>query len=180
MAAAIESLDGMGGRHAELWARCPDLYDALRAIAHRERRRNPSDTLNTTVIVNEAWLKLQHGAGQWQDRRHYLATAALAMRQLLVDYARRRHADKRTPVDFFPLCEDAGAPTTTGVAMLALDQALGHLEKLEPRLTQLVELRFFAGLTLPEAADCLRISVRTANREWNKARAFLLAAMPAC
>ncbi len=157
----------------------PKLYASLRHIARRERRRNPSNTLNTTVVINEAWLKLNRKPNQWQNQQHYLATAALAMRQLLVDYARRSAAEKRTRVDDCPLFENNCELDKTSSTILTLDQTLSQLESLEPRLTRLVELRFFAGLTLPQAADCLNISTRTANREWSKARAFIQTAMQA-
>ena len=136
--------------------------------------------MSTTVVVNEAWLKLKHCSTQWQDQRHYLATAALAMRQLLVDYARRSAAEKRTPVDDCPLFHNDCELDKTSSSILALDQVLHQLERLDPHLTRFVELRFFAGLTLPEAANCLSISTRTANRYWSKARAFIQIAMQAC
>jgi len=179
MATAVRLVESVSTDNKDMLEQFPELYSTLRHIARRERRRNPSDTMNTTVVVNEAWLKLKHSSMQWQDEQHYLATAALAMRQLLVDYARRSAAAKRTRVDDCPLFNNDCELDKTSSSTLALDQALQQLEQLEPRLTRLVELRFFAGLTLPESARCLGISARTANREWSKARAFIQTAMQA-
>ncbi len=169
--------DPDSGNSQDPLADFPELYRMLRHIARRERRRNPSDTLSTTVVVNEAWLKLERSSMQWRDHKHYLATAALAMRQLLVDYARRRSSEKRTPVDDCPLFENDCELDKTGSTILALDEALQSLDKLEPALARLVELRFFAGLTIAETADCLGISPRSASREWSKARAFIKTVM---
>ena len=169
--------DGFGDEVEDLVERFPELYRTLRDIARRERRRNPSDTINTTVVVNEAWLKLHRGATEWQDKRHYLATAALAMRQLLVDYARRNSTEKRTRVDDCPLFANETELDSSGSAIIALDDALQALHAVEPQLARLVELRFFAGLTLPETAECLDISPRSASREWNKAKAFIKTVM---
>lgn len=179
MAMAARSSDYVRDENRDMLEQFPELYSTLRHIARRERRRNPSATMNTTVVINEAWLKLKHASTRWQDEQHYLATAALAMRQLLVDYARRKHAEKRTQVDDCPLFNNNCELYKTSGAILALDQALQNLEQLEPRLTRLVELRFFVGLTMHEAADCLRISPRTANRDWSKARAFIYSTMQA-
>ena len=174
---SASSSEGVGDEANDLLDRFPELYRTLRDIARRERRRNPSDTINTTVVVNEAWLKLHRGATEWQDKRHYLATAALAMRQLLVDYARRNSTEKRTRVDDCPLFANETELDSSGSAIIALDDALQALHAVEPQLARLVELRFFAGLTLPETAECLDISPRSASREWNKAKAFIKTVM---
>ena len=179
MSTAVRLVEPVSADNKDMLEQFPELYSTLRHIARRERRRNPSETMNTTVVVNEAWLKLKQSSIHWQDEQHYLATAALAMRQLLVDYARRKHAEKRTRVDDCPLFNNDCELDKTSGSVLALDQALQHLEQLEPRLTRLVELRFFVGLTMHEAADCLRISPRTANRDWSKARAFIHTALQA-
>lgn len=149
-----------------------NVYDALRAIARRERGRNPSLTLNTTVLVHEAWLKL----GKSQDfdsERHCLGSYAMAIRQVLVDYIRSRTAAKRTPDDDYQrvYIERLGERSLDEV--LELDRALQRLERLEPRLVRLVELRFFAGLTVLETARQLDLSERTVKRDWQRARAFL-------
>lgn len=150
-----------------------ELYSELRTIARRERRRNPSGTVNTTALVHEAWMKLSSRDQLWHNHQHYLATAAMAMRQILVDYARYRHAGKRTaPEPDLDLFSNKQASVTAD-EILAIDQALNRLEQVDGRLCRLVELRFFAGLSMAEAAGCLDISTRTAARDWNKARAYL-------
>ncbi|GAB4173572.1 MAG: ECF-type sigma factor [Wenzhouxiangellaceae bacterium] len=157
----------------------PELYETLRHIARRERRRNPSQTMNTTVVVHEAWLRLSSADCGWKDQRHFLGNAALAMRHLLVDYARRRATDKRSPVAAAPLFENDSGMDRSTETVLALDHCLNLLEHVEPRLVRLVELRFFVGLTMAEVAECLQVSERTAQRDWQKARAFIVAAMQA-
>jgi RNA polymerase sigma factor (TIGR02999 family) len=176
---AARPSDSVSSDDQEILARFPELYQTLRYIARRERRRNPSHTLSTTVVVNEAWLKLNRSSMEWRDHKHYLSTAALAMRQLLVDYARRRSSEKRTPVDDCPLFENDCELDKRGSTILALDEALQTLDELEPALARLVELRFFAGLTLAETAECLGSSPRTVSRDWSKARAFIKSTMQA-
>jgi RNA polymerase sigma factor (TIGR02999 family) len=154
----------------------PLVYEELRAMAHRQLAKGrPGQTLDTTALVHEAYLKLvgARGAG-WNDRRHFLAVAATAMRQIVVDHARRRNAQKRGG-GVEPSLLDEGRLGLDGRAteILALDQALGRLSQLDERLTRLVELRFFAGLTVEETADALETSERTVKRDWQKARALL-------
>ncbi len=148
------------------------VYDALRTIARRERGRNPSRTLNTTVLVHEAWLKLG-GDRDWNDTRQCLGTYAMAIRQVLVDYIRNRTAAKRTPDPDFEHFQIEQLGARTADELLEIDRALDRLEALEPRLARLVELRFFVGLSVSEAAASLDISERTATRDWQRARAFL-------
>ncbi len=150
------------------------VYDALRSIARRERGRNPSRTLNTTVLVHEAWLKLG-GDRDWNDTRQCLGTYAMAIRQVLVDYIRNRTAAKRTPDPDFEQFQIEQLGARTADELLEIDRALDRLESLEPRLARLVELRFFVGLSVPEAAESLGVSERTATRDWQRARAFLQA-----
>jgi len=158
------------------------VYDQLHAMARRKRAwRYPGPTLNTTALVHEAYLKLVRASdANWQDRSHFFRTAAQAMRHLLVDHARKKNADKRggsaTHVPFEQ--SDVGMQPRAG-DMIALDDALGELETLDERLGQVVELRFFAGLTIEETADVLDISGRTVKRDWRKARAFLYDALHA-
>lgn len=150
-----------------------EVYAELRAIARREYRRNPQPTLNTTAVIHEAWLKMRERGGDWNSREHYIGTAAMAMRQVLVDYARYRTAGKRDrdrDVQLFETPDDKG---TTAEELLSLDQALDDLARIDRRLANLVTLRFFAGLPLDEAAEYLDISPRTAARDWKKARAWL-------
>lgn len=157
------------------------VYDELRAVARRQLRRwRPGQTLDTTALVHEAYLRLVDQAGaSWQDRNHFLSVAAVAMRHILVDAARRRSARKRggegvrIPLD--ELRPGASGPDTSGTAVeiLALDEALTSLAARNERLSRLVELRFFAGLTEEETAQTLGTSERTVRRDWLKARAFL-------
>ena len=150
-----------------------DVYEELRQIARREHRRNPQNTLNTTAIVHEAWLKLRDRDAYWHNERHFVGTAALAMRQVLVDYARYRNASKRDAGKETRLFESEDQNGGTATELLAIEQAVEGLETLDPRLADLVSLRFFAGLPLDEVARHLEISPRTAARDWNKARAYL-------
>jgi RNA polymerase sigma factor (TIGR02999 family) len=154
----------------------PLVYDELRRMAHRALlRERASHTLNTTALVHEAYLRLvdQHGAN-WNDRVHFLAIAATAMRRILVDYARRQKRLKRggeqrpVTLDDAMLVADQRADT-----LLALDEALSGLGALNERLARVVECRFFAGLTTEETAVALQVTTRTVERDWQKARAWL-------
>jgi RNA polymerase sigma factor (TIGR02999 family) len=154
----------------------PLVYDELRAMAHRQLTRGrPGQTLDTTALVHDAYLKLVDAkAAGWNDRRHFLAVAATAMRQIVVDHARRRGAQKRGGgVEPLLLDESRFGVDARATEILALDQALGRLSRLDERLTRLVELRFFAGLTVEETAGVLETSERTVKRDWQKARALL-------
>lgn len=152
------------------------LYDELRAIAHRQLRGAPSEqTLSTTALVHETYLKLSRGAG-WtaKDRSHFFSIAARAMRMILVDQARgrtrQRRGSGRRPLDL----EDVEVPVEERAAeIVALDEALGKLGETDGELAQLVEWRFFAGLSLEEIAEMSGRSERTLKRHWQAARAFL-------
>jgi RNA polymerase sigma factor (TIGR02999 family) len=158
------------------------VYDELRSLARGRRRAAPSDTLNTTALLHETYLKLAGGRlADVQDRRHFFAVAAKAMRQIVIDHARAVLAGKRgggairVSVDDIDLAAD-----TQAGQLVDLDEALARLAALNARLSTLVELRFFAGLTVEETADVLDTSPRTVKRDWRKARAFLhLALQPA-
>lgn len=157
----------------------PLVYGELRALARRRAGRGRGETLRTTALVHEAYLRLvDQNRATFENRRHFFAVAAKVMRRLVVDHARDRSAHKRgggvSPVT---LDDEAIAAPGAPVDLLALDQALGRLEGLEPRLGRLVELRYFAGLTLAETAEALEISPATVKRDWFKARAFLLQEM---
>jgi RNA polymerase sigma factor (TIGR02999 family) len=161
------------------------VYDELRAMARRQlRRRRPGQTITTTALVHEAYLKLvDHDGIPWQDRSHFFSVAALAMRHILVDSARRRIAKKRggedvrITLDEWRLGDAAPDAEARAVEVLAVDRALTSLAALNERLGQLVELRFFAGLTEEETAEALGTSERTVRRDWRKARAFLFQAL---
>ncbi len=155
----------------------PIVYEELRRIAARALRHEaPGHTLQTTALVHEAYLKLaaQRGGG-WANRDLFFAVAAQAMRRILVDHARERTAQKRgggaRPL---PLDEafDAAAPGADA-EVLAVDAALGALAGVDPQLARIVELKFFAGLTLDEIAALLGVSPSTAWREWDAAKAWL-------
>lgn len=154
--------------------RVRQLYQELRRIARRERQLIPSATLNTTALVHEVWLRLAAGENDFRDRRHFLGVAAVAMRRMVVDYARYRLAKKRGgDVVQVELGDDDAATVTDIDRILDIDQAMDELESLDPRLCRLVELRFFTGLSNEDAADVLEISPRTAARDWKRARALL-------
>jgi RNA polymerase sigma factor (TIGR02999 family) len=154
------------------------VYDEIRAIAHARRvRLGAGGTLDTTAVVHEAYLKLaRHGGMAWEDRSHFLAVASKAMRQVLLDRARRKLADKRGGgAEHVPLtvADPPAAATAEAREVLALEEALGRLETVDPRLVRVVELRFFGGLTVEETARALGISEPTVKRDWQRARLFL-------
>ncbi|GAB1406210.1 ECF-type sigma factor [Thermomonas brevis] len=153
------------------------LYPELLRMA-RSRLRGPRDTLTPTVLVHELFLRISAADGlDLVDRRHFFATAARVLRWIVVEEARRNLCERRGgDVVHLSLDEElspAMAQADTGV--LALHEGLDALEQISPQRRQVVELRYFAGLQLKEAAELLGISERTAQREWERARAFLLA-----
>jgi RNA polymerase sigma factor (TIGR02999 family) len=154
----------------------PLVYDELRRLARRHMRHQaPGHTLQTTAVVNEAYLRLVDQPGiDWQDRAHFFAVAAQAMRYLLVDHARSQQAAKRGgAAQHVELDEVAVMAPERSAEMLALDEALGRLAALDPRQGQIVELRYFGGLSLEETAEVMGISAITVRREWGKAKAWL-------
>ena len=154
------------------------VYNELRQVARAYMRRERADhTLQATALVNEAYLRLvQTNRVRWQSRAHFFAVAAQAMRHILVDHSRNKHALKRggtfdrleNPSDFAANIQD---PET----LLALDQALTRLARKDPRQAKVVELRYFGGLTEEEIAEVWNLSLRTVKREWSAARAWLFA-----
>ena len=153
-------------------------YGELRRLARRERcRTGASETLRTTALVNEAYLKLFKG-GRWKNRAHFLNTAAMAMRQALVQHARARCAAKRGGgAGALPLEDVDGVLAEPEERVVALDEALERLEKLNPRLARVVECRYFAGYTEAEAAAAMGVTERTVQRDWAKAKALLYEAL---
>lgn len=152
------------------------IYDELRHIAHRVLAgERPDHTLSTTALVHEAYFKLVDQRNvDWKDRAHFCAIAAQAMRRILVDYARRRRAKKRGgDAIHIPLEENRIAIDQQAGLLVSLDAALDRLKLLNPRLAQVVDLRFFGGLTEEEMAAVLDVSSRTVRRDWVKARAWL-------
>ena len=157
-------------------AALPLIYEDLHRQAERYlRQERPGHTLQATALVNEAWLKL---AGQdraiWQNRSHFLAVAAVAMRRILVSHARDRGRLKRgggrRRTDLNEAAAVGGEPS---VDLVALDEALTRLAQLEPRLVRTVELRYFAGLAVEETAEVLGVGTATVKRDWALARAWL-------
>lgn len=149
------------------------VYEALRRIARSHRARwHGNDTLNTTALVHEAYLKL--AGGDYENRAHFLAVAAKAMRHLLISYAERQAAQKRGGGQAdLSLDEALFVPEGRTEELLALEEALTRLEQVDPRAAEVVECRFFAGLDAEETAEALGISRRTVTRDWGAARAWL-------
>lgn len=150
-------------------------YDELRAIAHARLAARGGGTLSTTALVHEAYLKLvdQSHAG-WRNRAHFNAVASLAMRHVLVDCAKARHALKRGGTRRrITLDDEELSVDDQAEALLQLDEALHRLAELDPRLARVVECRFFGGLTEEEIAEALGVTVRTVQRDWTKARVLL-------
>jgi RNA polymerase sigma factor, TIGR02999 family len=162
----------------------PLVYNELRGLAHYHlRRERPGHTLQTTALVNEAYVRLARGRPfEAENRTHFVAVAARVMRQILVDYARNRGAAKRGTDRLVELNgmrtirrpeRQASCPEVPSLDLVRLDDALRELARIDEQQSRLVELRFFGGLTVEEAAEVLRISRSTAKRDWNVAKAWL-------
>lgn len=164
------------GPRASMDALVPEVYEELRRVAHHDlRRERPDHTLGTTGLVHEAYLKLARlDRMRWQNRAHFCAEAARAMRRILIDHAVRRRTARRggDPVhvelhDALPVSDE------NSEQLLALDAALRRLAETMPRHARVVECRFFAGMTVPEIGDALGLSPATVKRDWALARAWL-------
>jgi RNA polymerase sigma factor (TIGR02999 family) len=158
----------------------PVVYDELRSLARaRLRHERPVHTLRATGLVHEAYLRLvASDAPPWRDRAHFFRAAAEAMRRILIDYARRRGRIKRGGGRIQVTLGDIGAGEGMPLEeILALDEAIQRLEGKDPRMAEIVRLRFFAGLSVEEVANALEISTRTVKRDWAVARAWLYEAM---
>jgi RNA polymerase sigma factor (TIGR02999 family) len=155
----------------------PLVYDELRMLAAQKlAQEKPGQTLQATALVHEAYLRLVdvERAQHWDSRGHFFAAAAEAMRRILVDHARRRRSQRRGgAAKRHSLGSLDPAMPAPDEELLAVDEALERLQKLDPPKAELVKLRYFAGMTIPEAAQALGISVPTANRYWAYARAWL-------
>lgn len=165
-----------GGDEAAVNELFPLVYRELRRLARGQRFRHPrNDSLVTTALVHEAYLKLVGATDQqYRNRGHFMAVAAKAMRQILVDQARKRSALKRGgDLQRSDLDEERLPGAQRDEEVVALDEALTRLETLDPRMSRVVELRFFGGLSVEETAESLEVSPTTVKREWRKARAFL-------
>lgn len=152
----------------------PLFYDNLKRLARRERyRAGAGETLQTTALVNEAYLNLRGSSG-WNDDAHFLRAAALAMRHALVNHAIARQAEKRGDgVSALPLTAATDVAVEDDATLLALNDALGRLARQSLRMAQVVECRYFAGYDYAESARALGISERTVRRDWSMARAWL-------
>src|SRR6266481_892023 len=174
--------DWSGGDEAALEKLVPLVQPELHRLAHHYMsRERAGHTLQTTAILNEAYLRLVDNTKPvWLGRSHFIAAAAQLMRRIMVDHARERHAIKRGN-DALKVTLDEAALVTErrSEELLALDEALERLGAQDPRKVQIVELRYFGGLKVDEAAEFLKLSRRTVEREWNMAKAWLYRALSA-
>src|SRR5207302_6996864 len=153
----------------------PIVYDELRRLAAAYmRRERPGQTLQPTALVHEAYLRLAGAGAPWHDERHFVGIAARSMRQILVERARARGAQKRwAGLDRVSLSESLVHATAEDAMLPALDDALRRLEQIDPEQAKIVELRYFAGFGIGEAANALGMSPATLKRRWSLARAWL-------
>jgi len=152
------------------------VYEELRRLAHQcIRRERPGHTLQTSALLNEAYLRLVDQKNiHWQDRAHFFGIAARLMRQVLVDYARKRgYAKRGGDAHRVPLDEAMIVSAERAADVVALDDALKSLAEIDPRQSQIVELRFFGGLSIEETAEVLAVSPGTVMRDWTLAKAWL-------
>lgn len=166
--------DWHAGDDEALRAIIPLVYDELRKVAHHHlQKERPDQTLQSTALVHEAYLRLEkQGAGRFQNREHFLAICAQLMRQILVEHARSRRAAKRDG-GFRLTLDDALAFKARHVDLVALDDALNLLAKLDEQQSRIVELRFFGGLSIEETSRALNLSPTTVKRHWTTARLWL-------
>jgi RNA polymerase sigma factor (TIGR02999 family) len=168
------------GEEAALNKLTPLVYDELHRLAHKYiRRERPGHTLQTTALVNEAYVRLvDQNSVDWQNRAHFFGVAAQVMRHILVDYARQQTAVKRGGgVERFNLDEGLIVSKESAAELVALDEALKALSNLYPRRSKVVELRYFGGLNNKEASEILNVSETTIERDWRFARAWLFREM---
>ena len=165
-----------GGDGTALDALVPVVYKELRRLAHCElRKERPDHTLQSAALVNEAYLRLfRMQPPRWEGRTHFFAIAAQLMRQILVDYARRHRASKRgSGVCMLTLDDAVALSQRKEMDVIAIDDALHALAEVDPRQSRVVELRFFAGLSLEETSEAMGIATATVQRDWTAARAWL-------
>ena len=158
----------------------PVVHTELRRIARRYmRRQSPDHTLETSALINEAYLRLVDQQNvEWKDRAHFFAVSSQIMRNILIDHARKySYAKRGAGARKVPLDEAATMAEQRAAEFVALDEALSELAKVDARKSQIVELRFFGGLNIEEVAEVMRISPATVQREWRAARAWLQRAM---
>ena len=169
-------VDWGNGNQAALDRLMPVVYTELRQLAHRYmRRERPGHTMQTTALIHEAYLRLvDQNQVRWQHQAHFFGIAARLMRQILIEHARSRTRAKRGGgVGTISLDEAAIVSQARATALLALDDALERLATIDPRKSQVVELRFFGGLSVEEAAQVLNIAPNTVLRDWRMAKAWL-------
>jgi RNA polymerase sigma factor (TIGR02999 family) len=165
------------GEDSALKQLTPLVHEELRRLAHRYMgAERAAQTLQTTALVNEAYLRLVGGKQvNWQDRAHFFAVSARLMRRILVDWARSREAKKRGGQPQQVTLDEALVVTQAhGEDLVALDEALQKLSEVDPRKSQVVEMRFFGGLSVKETAEVLKVSPDTVLRDWRLAKLFLL------
>jgi RNA polymerase sigma factor (TIGR02999 family) len=183
MTEVTQMLDAIAAGDRQAAARLlPLVYDELRGLAARKLAQEaPGQTLEATALVHEAYLRLVGLAdsARWKDRGHFFAAAAQAMRRILVDKARRKASDKRGGNRQRVELQDVPAPPAADEDLLALDEALTRLESEDPEAAAVVQTRYFAGLSVEEAAQSLGISRAAAYRHWTFARAWLLSELAA-
>ncbi len=157
----------------------PMVYADLKRLARLQMRGNRGATLDSGALAHEAYLRLvDQSRADWNDRRHFFAVAAMAMRQIVVDHARRRRRQKRGAGIRPATLVDAADPRQGDIEeILSIDGVLDRLEQIAPRQVRIVECRYFAGMTEQETAEALDLAVRTVQREWFKARAWLREAL---
>jgi RNA polymerase sigma-70 factor, ECF subfamily len=153
----------------------PIVYDELHRLAQRYmKRERPGHSLQTTALVNEAYMRLVDYKGmQWQNRAHFFAVSAQLMRRILVEHARRHNLKRGGGVQHVSLEETALVGGDQSADLVALDEAMDALARLDPRKVQVVEMRFFGGLSVEETAEVLKVSSVTVMRDWNTAKAWL-------
>ena len=168
-------VDWGNGDQAALDELIPLVYDELRRLAGRYmRRESQGHTLQTSALVNEAYLRLvDQKSVQWQNRAHFFGVAAQLMRRILVDHARSRSRAKRGGGAQMVSLAEPALISKEASKVIALDDALSDLAEMDPRKSQIVEMKFFGGLTTEEVAEVLKITSRTVEREWRKAKAWL-------
>jgi RNA polymerase sigma factor (TIGR02999 family) len=157
------------------------IYPELKRLAHFQLLgERPGHTLNTTAIVHEAYERLVLRNAGWKDRKHFFRAAATVMRHLLVDHARKRNAGKRGDGHAAGPFEDSRlAVDDNMLAVLALDDAIKRIAEIDPNLEQIIEYRYYAGLSMVDTAAAMGMSVRTVERNWQRARGYLVQAMEA-
>ena len=168
-------VDWGNGDQAALDELIPLVYDELRRMAGRYmRRESKGHTLQTSALVNEAYLRLvDQKSVQWQNRAHFFGVAAHLMRRILVDHARSRSRAKRGGGAQMVSLAGQAAISKEVTEVIALDEALKNLAEMDPRKSQIVEMKFFGGLTTEEVSEVLKVTSRTVEREWRKAKAWL-------